>query len=371
MNMLTGNKAKRDREAGVTLVELMVALVLSLVLTAGVIKVFSGNRVTYEFNQSLSRIQENARFALDHMAWQARMAGYQGCISDVEVYNNLAVQSAFRDDIRNGLQGFDSVGTSEGDAYAAASTYPAPSANVNDWSPVLPADLNNRVIPGSDVLVVRSVSGAGMSLVAPFTNASQIFVGPGHDFVEGEILVVSDCQKSSVFQVTNINAVPSHNLVHSNDNKWTPGNAFPNWPPEQDYGLGAEVARLQAHAFYVGAGDNGPSLFQLRLQLNAATGTAAFQPEELVEGIESMQVRYGVDADDNGTIDSWVSADAVANWEDVLSLEITLLARATEEYGTDTDTVVYTLGGTTFNPVDDRRLRQVFSTTIGVRNRLP
>ena len=372
MTMISGNTVTGKRETGVTLVELMVALVLGLVLTGGIIKVFSGNRVTYEFNQSLSRIQENARFALDHMAWNARMAGYQGCISDVEVYNNLATPSAFRDDIRNGIQGFDAVGTGEGDAYAAAATYPAPSANVNDWSPVLPADLDNLVIPGSDVLVVRSVSGAGISLVAPFTNAAQIFVGPGHDFVQGEILVVSDCQKASVFQVTGINATPSHNLVHSNSNTYTPGNAFPNWPPEQDYGLGAEVARLQAHAFYVGRGASGaPSLFQLRLQLNAATSTAAFQPEELVEGIESMQVRYGIDGDNNETIDSWVSADAVADWNDVLSAEITLLARAGEEYGSDTDTVVYTLGGTTFNPVDDRRLRQVFSTTIGVRNRLP
>ncbi|HEX2138611.1 MAG TPA: PilW family protein [Woeseiaceae bacterium] len=369
---MSDQTAVRAHQSGVTLVELMVSLVLGLVLTAGIIKVFAGNRVTYEFNQSLSRIQENARFALDHMAFNARMAGYQGCMSNVEVYNNLNAPNSFRDDIRNGIQGFDANGTSDGDAYAAAATNPAPSANVNDWLPVLPPELNNRVIPGTDVLVVRSVAGAGMSLVSPFTNAAQIFVGPDHDFVEGEILVVSDCQKASVFQVTNINNTPGHNIVHSNDNKYTPGNALPNWPPEQDYGLGAEVARLQAHAFYIGQGDNGiPSLFQLRLQLNTATNTAGFQPEELVEGIESMQVRYGVDADNNETIDSWVSADSVADWSDVLSVEVSLLARAIDEYGTDTDAVVYTLGGTTFDPIDDRRLRQVFSTTVGVRNRLP
>lgn len=366
------DKAARDRQTGVTLVELMVSLVLGLLLTAGIIKVFAGNRVTYEFNESLSRIQENARFALDHMAFNARMAGYQGCISDVAVYNNLNTPNSFRDDIRNGIQGFDANGTSDGDEYAALVTNPAPSGNVNDWSPVLPPELNNEVIPGSDVLVVRSVAGVGMSLVSPFTNASQIFVAPGHDFVEGEILVVSDCQKASVFQVTNINNTPSHNLVHSNDNSYTPGNAFPNWPPEQDYGLGAEVARLQAHAFYIGQGDNGiPSLFQLRLQLDTATSTADFEAEELVEGIESMQIRYGVDTDNNETIDTRVSADAVTNWSDVLSVEISLLARATDEYGTDMDTVDYTLGGTTFDPVNDRRLRQVFSTAVGVRNRLP
>jgi hypothetical protein len=48
-----------------------------------------------------------------------------------------------------------------------------------------------------------------------------------------------------------------------------------------------------------------------------------------------------------------------------------LLARASDEYGSDVDTAVYTLVDTQFNPADDRRLRQVFSTTIGVRNRLP
>jgi type IV pilus assembly protein PilW len=371
MKTLANNATGYKPQSGVTLVELMVSLVLGLVLTAGIIKVFLGNRVTYEFNQNLSRIQENARFALDHMAFNARMAGYQGCISDVEVYNNLNGPNNFRDDIRNGIQGFDADGTSEGDAYVALATNPAPSADVNGWSPVLPPELNNKAIPGSDVLVVRSVSGSGMSLVSPFTNAAQMFVGPGHDFVEGEILVVSDCQKASVFQVTNINNTPGHNIVHSNDNSYTPGNALPNWPSEQDYGLGAEVARLQAHAFYIGNENGVPSLFQLRLQLDTATGTAGFQPEELVEGIESMQVRYGVDADNTETIDSWVSADAVADWSDVLSVEITLLARAMDEYGTDTDTVVYTLGGMTFDPVNDRRLRQVFSTTVGVRNRLP
>lgn len=369
MNGLTHLRARR--QAGFTLVELMISLVLALLLTAGMIKVFSGNRVTYEFNQSLSRIQENARFALDHVAYNARMAGYRGCVSDVAIYNDLATPNAFRDDIRNGIGGYDADGTNEGGAFTATATNPSASADETAWTPALPPELDGRVIPGSDVLVIRGIAGSGFSLIAPFTNASQMFVAPGHDLAQGEILVVSDCQKASIFQVTNINNTPSHNLVHSNDNSYTPGNAFPNWPPEQDYGLGAEVARLQAIAFYIGQGENGvPALFQLRLALQSGT-SSAFQPEELVENVESLQLRYGRDADNNKAIDDWVSADAVTDWTEVLSVEITLLARAPEEYGTDVDDAVYTLGAMTFNPVDDRRLRQVFSTTIGVRNRLP
>lgn len=371
MNSIHNSHA--PRQSGVTLVELMVSLVLALLLTAGMIKVFSGNRVTYEFNQSLSRIQENARFALNHISYSTRMAGYRGCISDIAVYNNLQGTSDFMDDIETGLEGYEAVGTGKGVTYTAGASTPAPS-----WSPALPTELAGEVLAGSDVLVVRGVDGDAQSLVSPFSDSSQFFIADSDAFNEGEILVATDCQKASIFQLTNItNAGTSPgggtakwNLVHSNAG-FTPGNTDPTWGPEQEYGLGAQVARLQAHAFYVGEGDNGPGLFQLRLQLQSSGTSSDFSEEELVPGIESLQVRYGIDTDADLAIDEWKSADLVTDWERVVSVEISLLARAPEEYGTDVDTAVYDLGGMKFDPVDDRRLRQVFSTAIGVRNRLP
>jgi type IV pilus assembly protein PilW len=362
----------RCRQHGATLVELMISLLLGLVLAAGIIQVFAGNRVTYAFNEGLSRLQENARFSLDHISYNTRMAGFTGCLSDVNIYNNLAAEDDFRDDIQNGLQGHNANGTGAGQTFNAAAVDPVPSATPSAWTPALPPELNNRVLPGSDVLIVRGVGGNPHPLVWPFTNSGQLFVSDPHDFVLGEILVVTDCQKASIFQLTNVTGTGSGvNLVHSNSNTFTPGNSSPTWGSEQDYGLGAEVARLQTFAFYVGQGASGrPSLFQLRLQRQSGT-LAGFLPEELVEGIDTMQVRYGLDGDNDGAVDSWVSADAIGSWLSVLSVEVTLLARAIDEYGAETDAAVYNLGGTQFNPVDDRRLRQVFSTTIGVRNRLP
>jgi len=228
------------------------------------------------------------------------------------------------------------------------------------------------VIPGSDVLVVRGATGATHSLVTPFTDSSQLFIEGPHDFTNGEVLVVTDCQKASIFQLTNAATVGSAvGLVHGTGGAFSPGNALSNWPTEQDYGLGSDISRLQTVAFYVAPGANGrPSLFQVRLQNLSATATG-FQAEELAEGIDSMQIRYGTDADNDDDIDAWLTADAVADWTRVLSMEVTLLARSAEEYGTEVDTLVYNLGGTQFVPVDDRRLRQVFSTTVGIRNRLP
>jgi len=372
MKNFTANRSRH--QGGMSLVELLVALSLSLFLIAGIVQVFAGNRATFAFNEGLGRIQENARFSLDHIAFNARMAGYSGCLSNVAVFNNLNGPNAFRDDIANGIQGHDANGTGVGESFSATDIDPAPSTNVNDWTPALPPELDGLVLPGSDVLIVRGVNGATHSLVTPFTNSAQAFVAGPHDFDNGEILVVTDCQKASIFQLTASTAVGSGvNLVHSSSGAFSPGNNGPTWPANQEYGLGAEVARLQTFAFFVGRGANGrPSLFQLRLQLLPGSSTDAdFEEEELVEGIESLQIRYGEDTDNDGDADFWRPANSVGSWAGVMNLELTVLARAPDEYGTEVDTVVYNVGGTQFNPVDDRRHRQIFSTTIGLRNRLP
>ncbi len=357
---------------GMTLVELMVALTLSMFLIGGIVQVFMGNRVAYTFTEGLSRMQENARFSLDHIAYNSRMAGYRGCLSDVAVINNLATPDTFRDDLTNGVQGHDANGTGVGETFTAGAMNPVPSTNVNAWTPALPAALNNRVLPGSDVLIVRGVTGTSHSLIAPFSDGAQLFVQGPHDFLNSEILVVTDCQKASIFQLTGSSAAAvGVNLVHSNGGGFSPGNAAANWTAEQDFGLGAEVARHQTVAFYIGQGaNNRPSLFQLRLQSLTAT-SAGFAPEELVEGIDTLQLRYGSDTDSDGDADTWTTGDAVADWTRVLSMEVTLLARSTDEYGSEVDTVTYNVAGTQFNPVDDRRHRQIYSSTIGLRNRLP
>jgi type IV pilus assembly protein PilW len=377
--MNTANRNRTSaREQGMTLVELMVSLVLGLMLTAAIANVFMRNRETYAFNDGLSLIQENARFALSRVGDSARMAGSLGCLSNVAVVNDLAgAADPFRDDLANGLQGFEAVGTDSGETYAAAAVDPLPGNDPADWDPALPTELSDpaRVIPGSDVLVIRNVSGASSSLVAPFSDASALHVAAPVDFMAGEILVVTDCSKASLFQATQVTATGFGADVEHGDDAFAPGNSLPaDWGPEQSYGLGSEVGRLETTAFYVGQGESGsPALFQLRLQRTDAT-TSAFAPEELVDGIDTLQVRYGVDTNNDRQVDTWQTAAEVGaanTWPTVLSVEVTLLARTSDEYGTAFDTVVHDVGGLQFDPIDDRRLRKVFSTTIGLRNRLP
>lgn len=374
-------------QRGVTLVELMIAMALGLLITAGVLQVFASSRASFAFNDGMSFIQENGRWAIDHIASHVRMAGYTGCLSTVPVFNHLGgAANPLRDDLVNGLQGFEADNTNPGETFAAAATNPAPSGVASAWTPALPADLVGRVVPGSDVLAVRYVSGASQPLVAPFSSTTHLFAAVDAGFAQGQVLVVTDCQKASIFQLSNDPAttlMPApgamrHHVVAGA----IPGNANPaDWTVTESYGLGSEVAALETVIFYVGEGANAseggngvPSLFALRLTRLGATN-AQLQAFELIEGVDSMQVRYGVDADNDRQVESWQSADTVdagGLWPQVLSVEIALLMRSSDEdYNGTIDTVTYNLAGTVFDPVNDRRFRQVFGTTVGLRNRLP
>jgi len=66
----------RGRQWGLTLIEIMVALLIGAFLLAGVIQIFIVNKQTYRVQENLSRMQENGRFAMDYLSRYVRLAGY-------------------------------------------------------------------------------------------------------------------------------------------------------------------------------------------------------------------------------------------------------------------------------------------------------
>ena len=371
MNTQPFSVRSRNPQLGVTVIELMVALLLGLLLTGGAIQVFISNRATYGFNEGFARLQENGRFALDTMSYHARLAGYLGCLSNVPRYNNIdSTELAY--DLDVGVEGHEADGTNPGQTLAAAALDPANSTDENAWEPPLPADLDGSIIPGSDVLVIRHASTTSHTLLSPFTTATAVTaVADVADYAAGDIAIVSDCQKASMFQITSVgNTAGGITIGHVGSG--TPGNNPASWTTDEQYSAGAQLSRGETWVFYVGARAGGPpALFQERLVTGSGT-SATLVREELVEAVETMQVRYGIDAAQDGTIDSYETADDVANWEQVATVRVALVARSPEEYGTEVDdNDAYVVDETVFDPVDDRRIRQVFTTTIAIRNRLP
>ena len=97
----------------------------------------------------------------------------------------------------------------------------------------------------------------------------------------------------------------------------------------------------------------------------------------MIEGIESMQLLYGVnlDGDARNTVDSYLVADLVPDWSNVISVRVSLLMQSIED-GTVPAPQAYSFDGVSYDggggngalPADDR-VRRVFTSTISLRNR--
>src|SRR5438046_6003558 len=66
------------RTAGVTLVELMVAMTIGLVMIIGATQVYVDSHTAYAVNETTARLQENARYAISVLEPDIRMSGYWG-----------------------------------------------------------------------------------------------------------------------------------------------------------------------------------------------------------------------------------------------------------------------------------------------------
>jgi type IV pilus assembly protein PilW len=378
------------RPAGFSLVEVLVALVAGIVLSATVLQVFLSSKQTYQVGDQMSRVQENSRYAMDVLSREVRMAGSLGCTSQVrtKILNTLNQRDTLYFNFAVPVEGFEAGGTGPGSTFEIKSEYPAPATSGGKWSPNLPSgldpELSGQVIEGSDVLVVRGRIG-GTGYLTGLTNDNASVTGLSADEMKaGRIAMVADCGITRVFQVTGASAGQTGTVLsHEASQSGSPGNSCGPWNakvgpgpcrahvfPVLDPGAAgapAEVSRVATTIFFVGrrekTGDSnpGPSLYQ-----RVGNGNK----EELVEGVDNMQILYGI-ADDAGNV-QFVPAGPGIDWAAarVVSIRIGLLMRTVDNAAPLADTAKYLVNGTTINPYDDRRLRKVITTTIGIRTQL-
>lgn len=388
-------------ERGLSLVELMVALVAGLLLAAGIGQIFLSTKQTFRARDQLSRLHENGRYAIDMLAHDARMAGSLGCHSRTgEIQNALNNASSLYFDFGNPVGGFEANGTGPGASYSIPAGNPSPSNTAAEWTPQLPLvspALVGTIIAGTDVLVLRGRVGRTTALVAP-TKAVLSIQPPSTSIEAGEcsggtdringlcagnFVMVADCTLTRIFQATpdaGKTALDSTGVI-GHGAGGNPGNACVKWDaapcPEYTFGANspAEISGVATTVYYIGRRTPpangpapGPSLY--RRVVNEDVGNAnANQAQELVEGVESMQILYGMDL--GGGNFRFVTAAGVSDWSTVTSVRLGLLMRTPEEASTMVDTATYVVNGTTLDPYDDRRLRRVVTTTISLRNLSP
>ena len=346
--------------AGFSLVEIMVAMLVSLFLLAGVFQLYLGNQQTSRLGSGVADLQQTGQFALDELAGNLRMAAFQGCADAVRVTAPVwALNAPTTNLAQTAVRGFE---------VAANGTWTGGTAPTN-WNGAVPRPL-------SDVLQVQGGSRAVVNLASTMSSdsAQVALAGNPDNIVAGEMVLVADCRAADLFRVTSVTG--GLTLVHttSDNSSASLSKAYAHT------GLNAaQAARFNSWVYFVrDSGRNaadGSDIFSLFRLDTSRTGQTA---QELVEGVEQLQVLYG---ERIGTQDiRYRAAPNVVNWGQVVAVKLALLvasrdpvldvADATAGYALLDQTAAKTgTSGATITYANDRRLRRVFSATVNIRNR--
>ncbi len=343
---------RHHASAGLSLIELMVALAIGTVLMLGLTQIFSASRSAYQLSEGLSRVQENARFALDFLQRDIRMAGHFGCISDqARRQQSDTLISHFTSggvlDFGYSIRGYDNA---------------SPSG----------LSLSPARIDGTDSVALRFLGGSGIAVSALGTTdsgAPSVQVDAAKWSLLNQnggaslaLFGVADCTYADVFAAAGFDAGSGRVEAPAgvDFNKYRAGTST--------------LYRAQALLYYIGLGTGGrAALMRARI---SADGTA--ESEELVEGVENLQLRYGLDrnaaTDPSGFVGSEADADAVGDseldWRRVAQVRLALLMASPDPAASMQREAVSKLLGVTPTLPNDGRYRAVYETSVALRNRL-
>lgn len=342
----------KNFSSGYTLIELMVAMVIGLFLMAGVFQLNLSNQKTSRLQDSMTQTQKNGRFAIDALSYAIKTAGYSGFYKDLSsgvdnVLNNPADEIW---DISKPVSGYNNINNT--DVIGGVTGF----------------------VDGTDILLFKSMSQNTVSVLANAA-ADNLVVDTANAFAIGDIVVISDIDQASLFQVSKAEliAADTQTKLTLETGGATPGNST---ALTNSYNTRAEIGRLETQMFYIKNGQNGtPALFKTTLFNNA--GAAQLQEIELSSDVSNMQVSYSVDTNNDTIIDASLDAAAVADWNQVVGINIALIAISHEDnvvpektsFSFDSNLVTYTRDAVaTANA--DRRLKRVFRSYLRLRNRV-
>lgn len=388
-------KATACGQRGLSLIELMIALLIGSLLILGLVQVFSASRSAYQLSEGMARVQENARFAMDFLQRDIRMAGHFGCVNDQAhwvrgegdpLLHFGTVAATHPLNFAISIQGFEANGTAPGQT----ATIGKPTAG---WMPAPPAAIASlNPSPGSDIIVLRylgrrgtpvtNIEGAPGSETLHFPAAG--WIGLTEDGATNPGLFgIGDCSHVDIFPgsgnaagtVTVGAAVPGTTLA----DRFTPH------PSGQ-----TALYRADSVVYFVRPNSQGvPALHRARALANGGYDAA----EELVEGVESLQFLYGQDQVQNisavtppvGNITVQHTAQGIENgviagagienaWRRVGLVQIGMLVRSpTRAAAPDSNDDTHpTVLGTVFQPPEpgDGMYRASYESTVALRNRL-
>lgn len=321
--MKPGSVTIRYKQVGTGLVEIMVAIAVGLFLMAGIGQIFVNSKQTYRLTEAVSRLQENGRFIMIKMAEDIRLAGFRGCGS-----GGLKVTNGLKPDNETGM---------------------------------IPAGYRfNQSVAGkrknsNDSITIQYALDRGVRLNESMTSrASTLGVGSNRVLKKSSVVLLCDAISGDIFQITDVTSSgrersKSYKAKHAaGSDDPLPGNgrsadctgAEDAHCTSKAYAKNAKVMLMMGVSYFI-QGD------RLMREQNNIVST-------LIDGVESMSLTYGVDTDEDRNVDEYRAASNVGDWENVMSVRVSLDLKSPESNLTSTA---------------DKSLRRSFDTTINLRNR--
>jgi prepilin-type N-terminal cleavage/methylation domain-containing protein len=318
----------QKKQTGFSLIELMIAMLLGLLIMAGLVNLFLQSKRSFNQNESIARMQEDARFALETIVTDVSMAGM---LTDLLTPVGIGFDTTLAIGVDCGPGGVPnwafSMVNPAGDYATLESVDNATSATANAaHSCIAVADIK----PGTDILTVKRVAGRA----EPAPEAGRVYLRTNGT--------------AGLLFTEPVSGAPPVNVP----------------VPFQDWEYLPVIYYVQNYAFVVG--DGIPTL--CRKTLSPAGGASSMTTECLARGVEDMQIEFGIDTDNDGSANVYLAAPLASQMSQVVSAKIYLLVRSEESDISYVNDKVYTLSNAAAYTPNDNFYRRTFSTTVGVRN---
>ncbi|MDX1509234.1 MAG: PilW family protein [Woeseiaceae bacterium] len=305
----------------------MIAMLLSISLGAAVITVFVNNSHSFNQDESLARMQDDARHALREIAFDISMAGHY---AELHVPANVTLDAALTIGLDCGPAGevnwmYRTVEVGSTDSHSLLAIDNATGGSASAAHSCFGV---NELQPGTDIVAIKRV--AGSSSAAPAANSVYLRTN-------GTV---------GLLYKAPFPAVPSI-VVDAPMNDW-------QYMPSIYY----------VRQFANTPGDGIPTLCRKVLR-GIGPGMTT---ECLATGIENLQIEYGIDTTNNGHPNVYMSDPTLADLQNVVSARIFLLARTTDIDTRYTNTKTYSISNSPDFVPGDSFHRRVYSTSVTIRN---
>ena len=322
------------KQSGVGMVELLVALVLSSLVSIVVIQLFIQNKISYTAHENITRLQENGRYALQLVTQTLRSSDFWGCLPIYQRRSTSTVESQYQNvfgvEINGRVAGIANVDdgiTAQDGANTAWFGFPDQPDTVT-----ISGVFTGRSFP---VTALPDTNG-------PFTIEVTGVSDTGID--ANDLMIISDCNKAALFQVTNdpdstITGGPAPTpefatIQHST----TPASNPPTTYSNNFAHLGSSPGDYNLKAARVYHGFVGNTTFTVALDDPDGAGPEAPVPtlmrngQPMVPGVENIQIVWGLDTNApplDGQPDTYVNTASITDWERVVSARISMVVRGT------------------------------------------